>query len=268
MEKTVKITKRKSVSKKVRFEVFKRDKFTCQYCGRSAPDVVLELDHVKPVAAGGENDILNYVTSCFDCNRGKGKTELDDNTAVQKQRHQMELLAERKEQLEMLIEWKEGLSNLDNDIVETLVSHFINETGYCPDENDKRSFKALLKQYSYEEVYDAMDISINQYFFNSSKQDGYAAGEALSKIKGICRNRRNDAEGKGDPRFYYVNYINKAIYRNGWYQSENSKRRVKNFVFSYDCSEEDFETIKTIISRSRNWGDFLFHIEDEFNYPI
>ena len=30
--------KRKAISKKMRFEVFKRDKFTCQYCGRSVPD--------------------------------------------------------------------------------------------------------------------------------------------------------------------------------------------------------------------------------------
>lgn len=36
------MSKRKSISKKLRFEVFKRDGFTCQYCGRMAPDVVLE----------------------------------------------------------------------------------------------------------------------------------------------------------------------------------------------------------------------------------
>lgn len=60
---------RKPISKKIRFEVFKRDKFTCQYCGRSAPDVILEIDHLNPVINGGDNDILNLVTSCRDCNR-------------------------------------------------------------------------------------------------------------------------------------------------------------------------------------------------------
>ncbi len=64
--------KRKAIPKSVRFEVFKRDNFTCQYCGRKAPDVVLEVDHINPVANGGENDILNLVTSCRDCNSGKG----------------------------------------------------------------------------------------------------------------------------------------------------------------------------------------------------
>lgn len=62
---------RKPISKKLRFEVFKRDSFICQYCGKSAPSVVLEVDHIEPVSKGGTNDILNLVTSCFDCNNGR-----------------------------------------------------------------------------------------------------------------------------------------------------------------------------------------------------
>jgi 5-methylcytosine-specific restriction endonuclease McrA len=50
---------RKPIPNKIRFEVFKRDKFTCQYCGAAAPDVVLNCDHVKPVALGGDPDVLN-----------------------------------------------------------------------------------------------------------------------------------------------------------------------------------------------------------------
>ena len=41
-------------------------------------DVILEVDHVLPVCEGGTNDIDNLVTSCKDCNRGKGKTKLND----------------------------------------------------------------------------------------------------------------------------------------------------------------------------------------------
>ena len=33
------MAERKQVSKKIRFEFFKRDNFTCQYCGRKAPQV-------------------------------------------------------------------------------------------------------------------------------------------------------------------------------------------------------------------------------------
>jgi len=47
---------RKALSKKVRFEVFKRDSFTFQYCGKSAPAMILEVDHLKPVSKDGDND--------------------------------------------------------------------------------------------------------------------------------------------------------------------------------------------------------------------
>ena len=68
--------KRKQQSPKLRFEVFKRDSFTCAYCGSEPPAVVLEIDHIDPVASGGSDDIDNLITSCFDCNRGKGHTPL------------------------------------------------------------------------------------------------------------------------------------------------------------------------------------------------
>src|SRR5690554_831305 len=66
------IHERKPLSKKVRFEVFKRDRFSCQYCGAHPPDTTLEVDHVHPVCEGGDNSQDNLVTACFDCNRGKG----------------------------------------------------------------------------------------------------------------------------------------------------------------------------------------------------
>jgi hypothetical protein len=60
-----------SIGKSLRFEVFARDGFTCQYCGRRPPEVVLELDHVHPASKGGSDDITNLIASCYDCNRGK-----------------------------------------------------------------------------------------------------------------------------------------------------------------------------------------------------
>lgn len=57
---------------KVRFAVLKRDNFTCQYCGRKPPEVILEVDHIYPKSKGGLNKIENYKTACRDCNIGKG----------------------------------------------------------------------------------------------------------------------------------------------------------------------------------------------------
>lgn len=60
------------ISKKLRFEMLRRDESTCRYCGRSAPDVELHVDHVVPRAKGGLTISENLVTACADCNLGKG----------------------------------------------------------------------------------------------------------------------------------------------------------------------------------------------------
>lgn len=67
---------RKPISKKTRFEVFKRDGFTCQYCGAHPPGVLLHVDHIEAVANGGASDMDNYVTACEPCNLGKGARPL------------------------------------------------------------------------------------------------------------------------------------------------------------------------------------------------
>jgi 5-methylcytosine-specific restriction endonuclease McrA len=69
--------KKKPVSVGVRFRVFKRDNYRCQLCGQSARDgAVLELDHIVPRAKGGNNDMSNLQTLCWDCNRGKRDNDL------------------------------------------------------------------------------------------------------------------------------------------------------------------------------------------------
>jgi hypothetical protein len=70
------MTDRVALSKRIRFEVFKRDRFCCQYCGRHPPDVVLEVDHIVPVCDGGDSSEGNLLAACFDCNRGKAGTSL------------------------------------------------------------------------------------------------------------------------------------------------------------------------------------------------
>ena len=65
------MTKRKGLSKKLRFTIFARDGFACRYCGRQSDEVKLVVDHLIPVAQGGGNEETNLLTSCEPCNQGK-----------------------------------------------------------------------------------------------------------------------------------------------------------------------------------------------------
>jgi|UniRef100_A0A7C4KKS2 5-methylcytosine-specific restriction endonuclease McrA len=56
--------------KLTRREVFRRDNFTCQYCGKRTPE--LTIDHVIPRHLGGQHNWMNVVTACPACNHRKG----------------------------------------------------------------------------------------------------------------------------------------------------------------------------------------------------
>jgi len=65
--------RRVPISQKLRFEIFQKNNFTCQYCGRNKDEdkIKLEIDHIIPIAEGGKDEYNNLITSCKDCNQGK-----------------------------------------------------------------------------------------------------------------------------------------------------------------------------------------------------
>lgn len=69
------IAPRKALSRRLRFEILRRDNNTCRYC--HATDTPLTIDHVVPVALGGTDDPSNLVAACRDCNAGKTSSAPD-----------------------------------------------------------------------------------------------------------------------------------------------------------------------------------------------
>lgn len=66
-----------AVSKRLRYEIIRRDNGTCRYCGQHAPDVPLTVDHVIPTTLGGTDEPSNLVAACRDCNSGKTSSNPD-----------------------------------------------------------------------------------------------------------------------------------------------------------------------------------------------
>jgi 5-methylcytosine-specific restriction endonuclease McrA len=55
-----------------RFNVFLRDRFSCQFCGEALPTHDLTFDHLVPRSRGGRTTWENVVTACSPCNLEKG----------------------------------------------------------------------------------------------------------------------------------------------------------------------------------------------------
>ena len=179
---------RRALSKKIRYEVLKRDKFTCQYCGRMAPDVILEVDHINPVAEGGTDDLFNLITSCRDCNRGKGKTPLSDDTALKRQQEALKELAEQREQMEMMMLWKAEITNIKNEQIEFICDYIASVSEWEVSIYGRTAISKLISKFSFNEVTEAVEIAFDYYYDG----DEESWNEAFNKIGGICYNRRKE----------------------------------------------------------------------------
>lgn len=193
------MAERTAIGKRMRFEVLKRDSFTCQYCGKQPPDIVLHIDHITPVSKGGKNTILNLITSCADCNSGKSDIELSDDSAIKKQQKQMLDLAEKKSQIQMMIKWRESLLNADELLTESAVE-LINRylCDWRLNDNGVSTVRKAIKKKGYQAVIDAIEKCYCNSNGNNDFKDKYSkaldfAGSnpkpTLSYAKGILRNR-------------------------------------------------------------------------------
>lgn len=199
---------REPLGKKLRFEVFKRDKFTCQYCGEKAPNVILHCDHIQPVAEGGRTEIMNLITSCQPCNSGKGARLLSDDSVVEKQRAQIEELEERRQQLEMMLEWRSGLTALDEELVEHICAHIAAKSDFKPNENGKQGIRKWVKKFSVQEILDAVDASFAQYLrFSGEKATTESWELAFSKVPAVGSIQKKQKDKPYLKDLYYIQAI-------------------------------------------------------------
>lgn len=248
---------RKTISKKTRFEVFKRDNFTCQYCGRMAPNVILEIDHINPVANGGTDDILNLITSCFECNRGKGKRKLKQNEEIKKQQEMLKELNIKREQLEMLLKWKKELENIDNEMV-CEIEKLLEVTGSNFSEYGKQHCIKLIKKYGFDEVYESTKISIAQYYVEN---DPKSVTKTFDYISRICAVREKQ---KNNPNLYKINYLCK-IAQNRLFYLDTLK--IKSYL-NKNYKDEDFDYLKDMFCICRNWTELKEMLFDYYGEKV
>jgi len=185
-----------ALSVRTRFEVFKRDQFTCRYCGRQSPEVVLEVDHITPVSRGGTDDAINLVTSCWECNRGKSDVPLAQTMTGEDPHDKAVEILERERQVE---EYNAVLAR-DRERREQdawdLVFHWQSEQGMKADRNNltaaRNDFSWLLnslKSCPREQIRHFMDYAISRDMTADMRY-----------LKVCVRNWREERLGTGDAR--------------------------------------------------------------------
>ena len=241
--------KRKAISKRIRFEVFKRDKFACQYCGKTAPDVILVIDHVHPVSKGGENSLLNLLTACESCNSGKGDKTLSDESLLSKQREQMRLLAVRREQITMLLEYQTFLDESTGQEVAAFAQRYRQLLPFSLNERGLDTARKWLRKFTLVELMKAAEISVSQYFKKDSegKPIFESAEKAFNMIPGIARLSKLP---QSERDIYYIRGIVRQ--RVGCPDQVYAIQKIREAV----ASGADIGELKEVARSARSWSSW------------
>jgi len=174
-----------AISKKIRFEVFKRDGFACAYCGKTPPTVTLEVDHIDPKSKGGKDDINNLITACFDCNRGKKAIPL--TKIPNRLSENLEILKEQEEQIKEYRKFLKKIDariNKDMDAIDAIYTKAY--PGWILSDSFRHgSLKNFLNKLPFTEVKNAMEIATSRISKDKDKVIQYFCGICWNKIKAL-----------------------------------------------------------------------------------
>jgi len=223
-----------SISKKIRFEVFKRDGFRCAYCGQTPPAVILEADHIDPKSKGGKDDINNLITACFDCNRGKTNIKLDK--LPPKLSDNLEVLKEQEAQIK---EYRKYIKKIEarkaNDINKIGEIYTEQYPGWMfTDTFEKVSLKRFLDSLPVHEVEDSLHKAISKFPTDKDKVIKYFCGICWNKIKAIT-----------DPT-----YLTFKELKSYWVKQPRGSGYLPDNYLRYWMSQYDSEAIKQAMDRA------------------
>lgn len=187
------------VSKRTRYEVLKRDNHTCRYCGGVAPDVVLTVDHVTPVALGGSDKPNNLVAACRDCNAGKSSTSPTDTLVADVQVEDMRWARAIKAAAESMAEI-DGERRERSNAFRAAWKGYDDDLSYLPD-GWRRSIDCWLDGgLPLESLLECLEIAMGNRTVSFPNVFAYMGGIARKKVEQLheVAKRLLDAEAVSD----------------------------------------------------------------------
>lgn len=182
------------IGKSLRFEVFARDGFTCQYCGARPPDVILEVDHIHPVSKGGCDEIINLTTSCYNCNRGKRAKVLSEISP--RPDADMALLQVQQEMVEVqrFLDAKKKRDRAIKKLCDTLRETWNDKLTSDVAPSD-RILIPWINRYGPEEIERAIVLAVPAYTKNRfGFEENRAFQKLLPYVGAVLRNRAQEKE--------------------------------------------------------------------------
>lgn len=188
--------KRKSLSKRTRFEIFKRDSFRCVYCGATPLQRDLRVDHVVAIANGGTDDPPNLVTTCDPCNAGKSDVPLE-----RQKFGPVEMTEAMEDRAELVRSYLENIKKHDEAVVEA--TEAVREIweqhigGMSKDMFGR--MKRLIREWPIEKLHEAIEITGRRIGNPDAEYDSRVALSQAKYFSGVLRRWREEAEASPKP---------------------------------------------------------------------
>lgn len=174
---------RNPISKKLRFSIFERDNFTCQYCGAKPGEYGLHVDHVIPLAGGGPSTADNLVTACEPCNSGKGSCVVPAAPLPD-----MSAMADAAEsRAEAIARWRTANRQLQDEVEQAVEKirreHYLDVA--------QANLENMVREYGAAEVDFAARRAKDKGLFRDHEQGPY--------MYGVLKNRRQEGRAIPEP---------------------------------------------------------------------
>jgi hypothetical protein len=211
------------------------------------------------VVRGGANDLLNLITSCEACNLGKGTEQLAENSLIEKQRRQLEQLAEKREQLQMMFEWQQSLAQMSDETVVQLAEYWsVMVRPFQLTAAGIKDLKRYIRRHGLAAVMEAMHVAVDEYVEHDSENQPTSDSVNLAwrKVGGICSVR--EAE-KDKPYLKKVLYI-RGILRNRL--SYCNEPLALQLLTSCAQAGIDLDALMAHAKSARNWSSWRSDIEE------
>jgi hypothetical protein len=152
---------------------------------------------------------MNLITSCAECNAGKGARALADSSILAKQRAQLEELNERREQMAMMLRWRENLAKLDREKADAVALVIAEKMGRTVTDRGMEDIAHWLIKYGLAVVLESTDEALGQYLIQA-EEGGYteeSCNKVFSYIPRICSVKSREGDDPNRRQLLYIRGI-------------------------------------------------------------
>lgn len=241
--------KRRTIGKRLRFEVLKRDRFTCQYCGRSSDDgTELHVDHIVPVSSGGTNTTENLTTACIDCNLGKSNISLEKEHSAHVSSRQ---IIQTRNRLAEIISAADQVFDMESGIFDDIERHIRSVTGkeFWLSRDREIAARTLLQKYDLQKIFCTIILISETY---------KCPFELFDKLGGALFNHSNPTKSYSIHAYYCKKVLNNRLFY-------TNDRMCMKLVDQLIGIGGDPQWARGLAKEARSWTDFRDTITAKIN---